>query len=61
MIPTSAYLYTWSYDVERNDIFGLKWIYYGPKRDILDYWETLIFCLLSHHILGRSGHGMGRF
>ena len=26
-----------------NDIFSLKWRYYGPKRDILDYWGTLIF------------------
>ena len=32
--------------VARNDIFSHRWIYYGPKRDILDYWETLIFCLL---------------
>ena len=23
--------------VARNDIFGLKWIYYGPKGGILDY------------------------
>ena len=29
--------------IARNDILSLKWIYYGPKRDILDYWETLIF------------------
>ena len=27
----------------RNDIFSLKWRYYGPKEDILDYWGTLIF------------------
>ena len=29
--------------VERNDIFSLKWRYYGPKWDILDYWKSLIF------------------
>ena len=28
--------------VARNDIFNLKWRSYGPKWDILDYWETLI-------------------
>ena len=37
--------------VARNDIFSLKWRYYGPKRDILDYWVTLIFCLLSYYVL----------
>ena len=37
--------------VARNDIFGLKWRYYGPKWDILDYWGTLIFCLLLYYIL----------
>ena len=37
--------------VARNDIFSLKKIYYGPKQDILDYWKTLIFCLLSYYIL----------
>ena len=30
-------------DVARNDIFGLKWRYYGPKGGILDYLGTLIF------------------
>ena len=34
-----------------NDIFGFKWRYYCPKRDILDYWVTLIFCLLSYYVL----------
>ena len=35
--------YIYIYNVEqitalaRNDIFGLNWICYGPKRDILDY------------------------
>ena len=37
--------------VVRDDIFGLKWRYYGPKGDILDYWVTLIFCLLSYYII----------
>ena len=30
-------------DVARNDIFSIKWRYYGPKGDILDYWGTLMF------------------
>ena len=38
-------------NVARNDIFILKWKYYGPKRDIWDYWETLAFCLLFYYIL----------
>ena len=29
--------------VTRNDIFSIKWRYYGPKRDILDYMGALIF------------------
>ena len=29
--------------VSRNDIFSLKWIYYGPKGGILDYWRHLCF------------------
>ena len=29
--------------VSINDIFGIKWRYYGPKRDILDHWGKLIF------------------
>ena len=37
--------------VARNDIFRLNWIFYGPKRDVLDYWGTLIFCILSYYIL----------
>ena len=37
--------------VERNDIFSLKWRYYGPKQDILEYWGTLIYFLLSYYIL----------
>ena len=34
-----------------NDIFSLISRCYGPKRDILDYWGTNIFCLLSYYIL----------
>ena len=30
-------------DLVRNYIFGLIWRYYGPKRDILDYWGTISF------------------
>ena len=29
--------------IEINEIFSLKWIYYGLKGDILEYWGTLIF------------------
>ena len=49
-----------------NCIFGLIWICYGPKRDILDYWVIIIYCLLSYYILSRyKGYkvetmGMGR-
>ena len=37
--------------VARNHIFSLKWIYYGPKMDILDYWGTLIYILIYFYIL----------
>ena len=37
--------------VLRNYIFSIIWRCYGPKRDILDYWGTKIFCLLSYYIL----------
>ena len=33
--------------VARNDIIGLKWIYYGTKRYILYYWGTLIYIFNS--------------
>ena len=29
--------------VARNEIFSIKWIIYCPKRDILEYWEMIIF------------------
>ena len=34
-----------------NYIFSLIWRYYGPKRDILEYWGTILYCLLSYYIL----------
>ena len=37
-----------------NDIFSLKCRYYGPKRDILYYCGTLIFCLLSYYIISKD-------
>ena len=37
--------------LSRNYIFSLIWRCYGPKRDILDYWGTIRFCLLSYYIL----------
>ena len=37
--------------VARNDIFSPISRCYGPKRDILDYWVTLIFYILSYYIL----------
>ena len=40
--------------VARNEIFGLNWRWYGPKRDILDYQGTLIFFLLSYYILSKG-------
>ena len=42
----------WS--VSRNGIFILKWRYYGPKGDILNYLETLIswFIILLYPIKG---------
>ena len=40
--------------VARNYIFGLIWRCYGPKRDILDYWGTILYCLLSYYILSKD-------
>ena len=40
--------------VAQNYIFGPIWRLYGPKQDILDYWGTIIFCLLSYYILLNS-------
>ena len=37
--------------VSRNYIFSLNWRCYGPKQDVLDYWGTLIFCILSYYVL----------
>ena len=33
-----------------NYIFSLIWRCYGPKRDILDYWGTILYCLLFYYI-----------
>ena len=38
----------------KNDILRLKWRLYSPKWDILDYWETLIYFLLSYYILSKG-------
>ena len=40
--------------VARSYIFGLIWRCYGPKQDILDYWGTLIYFLLSYYILSKD-------
>ena len=40
--------------VARNYIFGLIWIPYYPKQDILDYWGKIIFCLLSYYIISKD-------
>ena len=39
--------------VAKNYIFSLIWRCYGPKRNILDYWGTIIFCSLSYYILSK--------
>ena len=38
----------WGGGVARNYILSLIWRCYGPKRDILDYWETILYWLLSY-------------
>ena len=40
----------WVIFVARNDIFSLKWRYYGPKNDIWEYWGTILLCLLFYYI-----------
>ena len=40
--------------VDRNYIFSLIWRCYGPKRDILDYWGTILYCFLSYYILSKD-------
>ena len=37
--------------VARDYIFCLIWRFYGPKRDILEYWGTIIYYLFSYYIL----------
>ena len=34
--------------VGRNYISSLIWRCYSPKRDVLDYWGTILYCLLSY-------------
>ena len=34
-----------------NYIYSLIWRCYGPKRGILDYWGTILYCLSSYYIL----------
>ena len=38
----------------RNYIFSIIWRCCGPKWDILDYWGTNIFCILSYYILSKD-------
>ena len=37
-----------------NYILSLIWRCYGSKRDILNYWEKIIFCSLSYYILSKD-------
>ena len=50
----NALIVGWWSCIARNDIFSLKWRYYGLKRDIMDYSRTLIFCLLFYYILSKD-------
>ena len=40
--------------VKINHVFGLIWRGYGPKRDIFDYWGSIIFFKLSYYILSKD-------
>ena len=40
--------YRCSATVARNYIFSLIWRCYSPKRDVLDYWGTILYWLLSY-------------
>ena len=40
--------------VARNYIFSLICICFSPKRNVLDYWGTIIFCILSYFILSKD-------
>ena len=37
--------------VARDKIFSLIWKCYGPKRDMLGYWVTLISRILPYYII----------
>ena len=61
--PVLQFVFTfifWLYVVQSmagvaiNYIFGPIWRCYGPKQDILDYWGTIMFCLLSYYILSKD-------
>ena len=41
-------------DVATNYIFNLIRRCYGRKQDILDYWGTILYCLLSYYILSKD-------
>ena len=41
-------------NVTRNYILSFIWRCYGLKRYILEYWGTIIFCLLSYYILSKD-------
>ena len=44
-LPNAWKIQMWPKDtVAINYIFSLIWRCYGPKRDILDYWGTIIYC-----------------
>ena len=48
------YVNTQVYVLARNYIFGLICRRYVLKRDILDFWGTIIFCLLSYYISSKD-------
>ena len=41
-------------NVARNYISSLIWRCYDPKQYILDYWVTIIYCLLSYYMLSKG-------
>ena len=43
----------WISIVARNCIFTLIWRCYGPKRDILEYWGTILYDLISYYVLSK--------
>ena len=49
--PSLIFVHFLGVIVVRNYIFSIIWTCYGPKWDILDYWGTILYCLLSYYIL----------